>query len=80
MAKANADVGLLMTAYNLHRLVHIVGIKTPIKRAIQLSSYFLELMKLLGLKLAQIRTWFLLKNKSNINFYVSLKQLYLTLT
>ncbi|PKQ60141.1 transposase, partial [Labilibaculum filiforme] len=63
MTRASSDVGLLMTAYNLRRLINIVGIKALIKWAKQLLSYFLELMELLGLKLAKIRTWFLSENK-----------------
>ena len=48
MGRASADVGLLMTAYNLRCLINIVGIKTLIEWAIQQLSYFLELMELLS--------------------------------
>jgi len=79
MARASADVGLIMTAYNLRRLINIIGVITLMKWALQQLSYFLELMMLLELKLTQIRTSILFQNKSNINFYVCLKPLYLTL-
>ena len=70
MTRASSDVGLLMTAYNLRRLINIVGIKTLIKCAKQLLSYFLELMELLGLKLAKIRTWFLSENIKAISIFM----------
>ena len=39
--RASADVGLLMTAYNLHRLINIIGLKTHMKWAIlQLLSIY----------------------------------------
>ena len=56
MARASADVGLQMTAYNLRRLINIIGLKTLMKWAIQQLSYFLELILLLKLSVAQIRS------------------------
>ncbi|PKQ60727.1 hypothetical protein BZG01_20540 [Labilibaculum manganireducens] len=73
MARASADVGLLMTAYNLRRLINIIGIKTIIKWALQQFSYFLESMVPLKFKLAQIRTSILFPNNSVSIFYVCLK-------
>lgn len=75
--RASADVGLIMTAYNLRRLINIIGLKTLMKWAIQQLSYFLELIELLELKWTQIRVSILSSNKSIFDFYVSLKQLYL---
>ena len=77
--RASADVGLLIKACNLRRLINIIGLKALMKCAIQQLSYFLELMMLLKLKLSQIKTSILLPNKSIFNFYVSFKQLYLKL-
>jgi len=73
--RASADVGLIMTAYNLRRLINIIGLKTLMEWAIQQLSYFLELVVLLELKLVQIRTSILFSNKSIFNLYVSLKSL-----
>jgi hypothetical protein len=79
MARASADVGLIMTAYNLRRLINLLGLKTLMEWALQQLSCFLELMVPLKLKLVQIRTSILFPNKSIFNFYVCLKPLYLRL-
>ncbi|PCH70783.1 MAG: hypothetical protein COC06_03775 [Bacteroidales bacterium] len=78
MVRASTDVALIMTAYTTYRLlINIIGLKNLMKWAIQQLSYFLELIMLLELKLAKIRTSILFLNKSIFNFYVSFKQLYL---
>ncbi|BAX81470.1 IS1182 family transposase [Labilibaculum antarcticum] len=79
IARASADVGLIMTAYNLRRLINIIGLKTLLKWAILQLSCFLEFMVLLKLKMSQIRTSILFPNKRIFNFYVCLKPLYLRL-
>jgi len=60
--RAEADVGLIFTAYNLRRLINIIGIKA-------LGSYFQSLLfvfwayiKPLRLKISQIKTTVFLKN------------------
>jgi transposase len=75
--RASADVGLIMTAYNLRRLINIVGVKALMEWAIQQLSYFLELIALLELKLNLIRTSIQISKKRITNFYVALKPLYL---
>jgi len=47
MQRASADVGLMFTAYNLRRLINLIGLKTLIK-------YFKELCLIFSKKLAQI--------------------------
>ncbi len=79
MARARADVDLIMTAYNLRRLINIIGLKTPMEWVLQQLSYFPELRVPSKLKLARIRTSILFQNKSIFSFYVSLKPLYLKL-
>jgi len=77
--RASADVGFIMTAYNLRRIINIIGIKMLIKWATQHLSSFYKLMVLLEFILAQIRTSILFQIKRIFNFYVSLKLLYLKL-
>jgi transposase len=61
--RASADVGLIMTAYNLRRIINIIGIKTLIKWAKQQLSFIFYLLRLSDSKSLQIRTLFLLVNK-----------------
>ena len=75
--RASADVGLIMTAYNLRRLINIIGVETLMKWAIQHLFSLYEIMMLFDVKLAKIKTSILFKFKSIFHFYVSLKQLYL---
>lgn len=77
--RASADVGLIMTAYNLRRLINIIGLKTLMKWATQQLSCFLKLRMPLESKLAQIRSSIQFQIKYFFNFYVSLKLLYLNL-
>eukprot|EP01029_Cantina_marsupialis_P001317 TRINITY_DN1109_c0_g1_i1.p1 TRINITY_DN1109_c0_g1~~TRINITY_DN1109_c0_g1_i1.p1 ORF type:complete len:519 (+),score=0.46 TRINITY_DN1109_c0_g1_i1:109-1665(+) len=77
--RASADVGLIMTAYNLRRIINIIGLKTLMKWATQQLSCFLKLRIPLESKLAQIRSSIQFQIKYFFNFYVSLKQLYLKL-
>ena len=77
--RASTDVDLIMTAYNLRRIINIIGVKTLIKWATQQLSCFLELMVLLKLKVVQIRTLIQFLNNRIFNSYVSLKPLYLNL-
>ena len=56
IARASADVGFIMTAYNLRRIINIIGIKTLLKWAKMRLSAFLELLMLLDLKWIKIRT------------------------
>ena len=77
--RASADVGLIMTAYNLRRLINIIGVETLMKWAIQHLFSFYKIMMLFDAKLAKIKTSILFKFKSIFNFYVSLKPLYLDL-
>ena len=49
MQRASGDVGLMFTAYNLRRLINLIGLKTLIK-------YFKELCLIFSKKLAQIWT------------------------
>lgn len=77
IGRASADVGLLMTAYNLRRIINIVGLKTLIKWAKQQMFAFFELRLIYEPKWAEIRESILLLNKCFVNFYVSLKPLYL---
>lgn len=77
--RASADVGLIMTAYNLRRLINIIGLKTLIKWAITLLLKFFPLITLSDLKWTQIKANYNFVKKRICNFYVCLKPLYLKL-
>ena len=53
--RACTDVGLIMTAYNLRRIISVIGVKTLIEWATQQLSCFLKLRMLLESELTQIR-------------------------
>lgn len=75
--RASADVGLIMVAYNLRRLISIIGVKSLMEWAIQQLSHLFDFLELSESKSIQIRKSILFFNKSISNFYVSLKLLYL---
>jgi transposase len=79
ISRASADVGLIMTAYNLRRIINIVGVNT-LKNYLNtvISSLFQNIM-LLKLKLSNISLFvYQIKNRKTTP-YISLKQLYLNL-
>jgi hypothetical protein len=75
MERASADVGLIMIAYNLRRLINIIGLKTLMKWALQQAYYFLKSMVLLEAKLASRKVLILFPNNISFNFQVCLKPL-----
>jgi len=75
--RASADVGFMMTAYNLRRIINIVGLKELKKYMKTVISFILEKMRLLKPKLSKITIpVFQIKNSKPI-LDLSLKQLYL---
>jgi hypothetical protein len=79
MERASVDVGLIMIAYNLRRLINIVGLNAFMKWALQQVYYFLKSMVLLEAKLASRKVLILFPNNISFNFQVCLKPLYLRL-
>jgi transposase len=75
--RASADVGLIMTAYNIRRIINIVGLKTLREYLKTVVSFILEKMALLKVKLSNKSSFVnQLKNMKPILFK-GLKQLYL---
>lgn len=75
--RASADVGFIMTAYNIRRIINIVGLKTLKEYLRTLISFIFENMMLLKLNLSKIST--LVNHIINLAlfFYIILNQLYL---
>jgi len=56
MARASADVGLMLTAYNLRRLINILGINEFLKALIASILSFLAFLRLIRAKISRIFT------------------------
>lgn len=77
MERASADVGLMMIAYNLRRLISIIGIARLIACLITSFSYLLALYKPI---MANMMGWFYMKlstERINLSFKSPLNQLIL---
>ncbi|NQU52028.1 MAG: transposase [Bacteroidetes bacterium] len=75
--RASADVGFIMTAYNLRWIINIIGLKQLQEYLKTVSSFIFEKMALLNLFLSKINTLVNQIKKMKSILYVSLKQLYL---
>ena len=59
----SADVGLIFTAYNLRRLINLIGLKTLIKYFKELCSIFSKILVEIWLKMSNFKlSEVLLKN------------------
>jgi len=75
--RASADVGLIMTAYNLRRIINIIGINELKEYLKSVFLFISEKMTRVKLKLSNIKELvYQLQNKKHI-LDISLKQLYL---
>jgi transposase len=78
ISRASADVGLIMTAYNLRRMINIIGIKELGNYLKTVILFIFEKTARLKLKLSNINTFFnRIKNNKTVPLE-SLKQLYLS--
>ncbi|NOR74871.1 MAG: IS1182 family transposase [Draconibacterium sp.] len=75
--RASADVGFMMTAYNLRRIINIIGLKQLKEYLKTVISLILEKMWLSKLFLSKINRLINQKKMGKGFQYVSLKQLYL---
>jgi transposase len=77
ISRASADVGFIMIAYNIRRIINIVGLKALKEYLKTIVSFILENRALLKVKLSNINSFVnQLKNKKPFLF-TGLKQLYL---
>jgi hypothetical protein len=77
ISRASADVGFIMIAYNIRRIINIVGLKALKEYLKTIVSFILENRALLKVKLSNISSFVnQLKNKKPFLF-TGLKQLYL---
>ena len=76
--RANADVGLMMVAYNLKRIMNIVGIKTFREYLYNVISLFIRKTLKKELNKLILRILIFLKQINEEMFNVSLKRLYLS--
>jgi len=77
MNRASADVGFIMTAYNLRRIINIIGINTLKEYLKKVTSIIFKIMMLAKLKLSKICTQVHRIKNSKPVLYISLKQLFL---
>ena len=75
--RASADVGVIMTVYNLRRIINILGIKTLKEYLKTVISFILENMTLSKVKLSSISTFIVRTNNKKPIRFIGLKQLYL---
>ena len=70
--RASADVGLMFTAYNLRRIINILGHEMFKKYLMMLVFSFLDIFKLIWLKILNYKHANFIQKYSSINFEVSL--------
>ncbi len=75
--RASADVGVIMTVYNLRRIINILGIKTLKEYLEMVVSFILENMALFKFKLSDISAFFKWSKNRKPVLFIGLKQLYL---
>ena len=75
--RASADVGVIMTAYNLRRIINILGIKTLKEYLKTVISFILENMATFKFKLSDISAFFKWSKNRKPVLFIGLKQLYL---
>lgn len=75
--RAEADFGFIMTAYNLRRIINIVGLKTLEEYLRKMGSFILENMALLKVKLSDISTFIYQRKNKKMRLCIRLKPLYL---
>jgi len=73
--RASADVGLMFTAYNLRRIINILGHEMFKKYLMMLVFSFLDIFKLIWLKILNYKHANFIQKYSSINFEVSLNRL-----
>jgi transposase len=75
--RASADVGVIMTVYNLRRIINILGIKTLKEYLEMVVSFILENMSTFKFKLSDISAFFKWSKNRKPVLFIGLKQLYL---
>ena len=73
--RASADVGFMMTAYNLKRLINIVGADRFMKYLKSMTPLILLKFNKIALKLVDLRPFHFLTGNSRFNFEVSANRL-----
>jgi len=68
LKRASADVGLMMTAYNLRRIINILGVERLRKYLKEGNNLFLSVTALLDLILAHIMTFFRKNRNTTLSF------------
>ena len=76
--RASADVGFMMIAYNLRRLINIIGIRQFKEYLKEMLNLLLVLSDKLGLKRGLLKSYYFRKLIFITIFEPSLKRLYLT--
>lgn len=66
MKRASSDVGLIMTCYNLRRLINVIGITALIEFMLTKCTRFLAYLRLNRPKLVPIKPWDSLKQNFSI--------------
>ena len=75
--RASADVGLIMVAYNLRRIINIVGLNELKNYLKEVISFILQKIDSLRLNISNINDLINLTKNSKSILYISLKRLYL---
>jgi transposase len=78
MERASADVGLIMTVYNLRRLINIVGIKKLMEYIVNMTAYLPSFSSSIKLKIDHISFLLQISSKQHSIFNNLSNQLYLT--
>ena len=73
--RASADVGLIMTAYNLRRIINILGVERLRKYLEELIDLILSKTALLDLILAHISAFFEKRKECKVNFILPVYRL-----
>lgn len=76
--RASADVGLIMTAYNLRRLINIIGLRQLVEYMVNMTVYLLSFSSFTKPKSAHISLLHQITSKMQSIFYNLSNQLYLT--
>jgi len=77
MKRASADVGLMMAAYNLRRIINILGVERLRKYLEELIDLILSKTALLDRILAHILAFFEKRKNWKVDFIIPVYRLYL---